>query len=313
MIVTVTPNPCLDRTAEIAELEAGHVCRIIRNRIDPGGKGVNVSRVLSAAGSPTLAVMPLGGVEGEKLAGLLVQEQVPVIGVAIAESTRTNMTIVERSGRTTKINERGPSLSEEEFRAFRQTILENIRGAEWLVACGSLPLGVPDEFYSELVDEARANGVRIAVDATGIGMQKVMAAAPDLIKPNHLELADLVGRELNTLGDVITCAQGLVAHGISQVLVSLGAYGAVLVTESGTWHAISDPVEVRSTVGAGDSALGGFLLSGATGPDSLLSAVAYGSAAVTQVGTRLANPHEVDLSIVHLVDINPALSLEGAC
>lgn len=312
MIVTVTPNPSLDRTAQLGELRRGEVLRASRVRLDPGGKGVNVSRALAAAGSPTVALLPAGGPVGERLADLLAPEGVPVVAVPISGTTRSNITLVEADGTTTKINEPGPELSPAELAVLRQRTVELAARAEWVVCCGSVPAGVPDDFYAQLGELARAAGAKVAVDSSGAPLAAALAARPDLIKPNLDELAELAGRSLPQLGDVVQVCRGLVAEGVGAVLVSLGARGAVLVEGAETWHALGPLVAVRSTVGAGDAALAGFLHAGGTGPQALRAAVAYGTAAVAQEGSRMPAPQDVHPDQVRLLAADPTLTLSGA-
>ncbi|ATY14325.1 1-phosphofructokinase [Amycolatopsis sp. AA4] len=312
MIVTVTPNPSLDRTAQLSELRRGEVLRASRVRLDPGGKGVNVSRALAAAGSPTVALLPAGGSVGERLADLLAPEGVPVVAVPIAGTTRSNITLVEADGTTTKINEPGPEISPAELAVLQQRTVELAARAEWVVCCGSVPAGVPDDFYAQLGKLARDAGAKVAVDSSGAPLAAALAAGPDLIKPNLDELAELAGRPLPQLGDVVEVCRGLVADGVGAVLVSLGARGAVLVDRAETRHALGPLVAVRSTVGAGDAALAGFLHAGGTGPQALRAAVAYGTAAVAQEGSRMPAPQDVHPDQVRLLAADPTLTLSGA-
>ncbi|HSK26526.1 MAG TPA: 1-phosphofructokinase [Jiangellales bacterium] len=307
MIVTVTPNPSLDRTIEIDRLERGAVIRARAVRVDPGGKGVNVSRALAQHGRPTVAVLPSGGAEGAQLAALLAPQLVPTVSVPVAGATRSNVTLVEPDGTTTKINEPGAALTPPEVSALEQRVVELAARASWVVGCGSLPRGVDADFYAQLVERAHGAGARTAVDTSGAALAAVVASAPDLLKPNHEELAELVGRDLLTVGDAARAAADLVAGGVGAVLVSLGAAGALLVDADGTLHARGPAVTVRSTVGAGDSTLAGFLAAGGAGALALRAAVAFGTAAVTLPGSALPGPDDLRTDLVHL-DQSPDLS-----
>ncbi|MFD5246731.1 1-phosphofructokinase [Amycolatopsis sp. NPDC058340] len=312
MIVTVTPNPSLDRTARLTELRRGEVLRATRVRLDPGGKGVNVARALTAAGTPAVALLPAGGAVGERLADLLAPEGVPVVAVPIAGTTRSNITLVEADGTTTKINEPGPEISPAELAALENRAVELAARGEWLVCCGSLPAGVPDDFYARLTALAHEAGAKVAVDTSGAPLAAACAAGPDLVKPNLDELTELAGHPLPTLGDVITFSRQLISGGVGGVLVSLGARGAVLVGKTESHHALGPLVAVRSTVGAGDATLAGFLHAGGNGPQALRTAVAYGTAAVTQEGSRMPAPHEVHPDQVRLLEADPTFTLRGA-
>lgn len=293
MIVTLTPNPSLDRTIEIAGLVRGEVLRATATRVDPGGKGVNVSRVLAAHGVPTVAIVPAGGPEGAQLADLLAPAGIPVVTVPLHRATRSNIALVEPDGKTTKVNEPGPTLSAEEAATMGERVAAVAGSADWVVLSGSLPLGVPATFYTDLIERVHALGCRVAVDTSGQPLAAAVAAKPDLIKPNTAELAELTGASLLTWGDVVKHAQALHDDGIATVLVSMGGDGALLVDGDGARWASAPPVEVRSTVGAGDSTLAGFLAAGATGDDALRAAVAFGTAAVTLPGSAMPGPHDV--------------------
>ena len=315
MIVTVTPNPSLDRTVEIPSLRRGDVHRATSVRLDPGGKGVNVARVLAAAGEQTVALLPYGAGPGDRLALLLEQAGVTTAGVPIAAATRTNLTLVEPGGVTTKINEPGPAMTSDEYDALVDRAVTLGAGASWLVSCGSLPPGASDDLHGELVRRCRRPGLRIAVDTSDEPLRRAVDARPDLIKPNHAELAGLVGRDLRSVGDVHLAARELRARGVVSVLVSLGAGGALLVDRSGEFHARTPPIPVRSTVGAGDSTLAGFLAAGAEGPDALRYAVAYGAAACRLPGSAAPGPHDLALDDVVLAptpDVTLALTGDAA-
>ncbi|WP_392544534.1 1-phosphofructokinase [Oryzobacter telluris] len=296
MIVTLTPNPSIDRAVTIGALHRGEVHRATSSRVDPGGKGVNVSRALAAQRSDTVAVLPSGGPEGHLMDELLDEARVPRRSVPVAGSLRMNISVLEPDGTTTKLNEPGPTLTDVEVDALLQEALDAACTATWVVGCGSLPPGAPTDLYAHLVTRVRERGVKVAVDSSGAPMTAAVAARPSLIKPNHEELAELVGRELPTLGDVLEAARALVADGIEVVAVSLGGDGAVLVTADEVVHARATITAPLSTVGAGDCMLAGLLhglSSGLAPADALAAAVTWGAAAVTLPGSRV--PTAADL------------------
>lgn len=312
MIATVTPNPSLDRTLVVDEMSRGEVNRAAGVRLDPGGKGVNVARAVAAAEEPTVALMPLGGPAGSHLTELLAAEKVPVLEVAVRAATRSNVTVVEAGGVTTKINEPGPHLGADEVAALCKRTTELAAQARWVVACGSLPAGCPDDLYARFVPAVRAAGARIAVDTSGKPLVETCLAGPDLVKPNLDELAELARKPLPRLGDVVDVASELCQSGVSAVLVSLGSDGAVLVEDGEAWHATAPANAVRSTVGAGDALLAGFLLAGGSGADALRRAVAYGSAAVGLNGSRMPRPQDLYPAGVHVTNVDRTRSLTGA-
>ncbi|MBE9376505.1 1-phosphofructokinase [Saccharopolyspora sp. HNM0983] len=311
MIVTVTPNPSLDRTLHVQHLVPGAVHRAGHAHLDPGGKGVNVARALVAADAPATAVLPSGGVEGARVAELLAPESVPVAQVPIGTATRSNLAVVESDGTTSKFNESGPQLTPAESTALQDRAGELGAGAEWVVTCGSVPDGCPPDLHARIVRAARDAGAATAVDTSGAELRHACLAGPDLVKPNLTELAELAGSPLHDLGDVLRVAQRLRDGGVGAVLVSLGALGAVLVDGTGSRHATCPPEQVRSTVGAGDATLAGFLLGGGGGDRALRTAVAYGAAAVGLAGTRMPRPADVHPDRVQVRAVDETASLSG--
>ncbi|WP_327132452.1 1-phosphofructokinase [Streptomyces sp. NBC_01343] len=306
MILTVTPNPSLDRTYEVPSLERGAVLRATGDRVDPGGKGVNVSRAVAAAGVFTTAVLPLGGAPGALIAELLGLQGVDVTAVTIAGQTRSNIALVERDGTLTKINAPGPELTAEESALLLETVRTATGRPEWIAACGSLPRGLPPEWYAELVARARESGARVALDTSGPALTAALPARPDLVKPNATELAQAVGRPLATLGEVTRAAQELRSRGAGAVLASLGADGQLLVSAEGTYHGTAPVTAVRSDVGAGDASLAGFLIAGGTGAKALASALAHGAAAAQLPGSAMPTPADLHPEAVHITENPPA-------
>ncbi len=296
MIVTLTANPSVDRTVEVARLRPGGVMRAISARVDAGGKGVNVARALAANGHKAVAVLPSGGAEGVQLVALL--NGLYTVAVPVAGAVRANVTIVEPDGTTTKINEPGPRLGRAETQALTAAMLEAAHGAEWAVLCGSLPPGVRPGFYGHLVRRLHAAGTQVAVDTSGAALLAAVAAGPELVKPNRDELAEATGRAIGTLGDVAAASRMLRAAGAGSVLASLGQDGAMLVTGDGCWLGTGPVREPRSTVGAGDALLAGFLSAGGRGPEALADAIAYGIAAISLPGSRMPEPADIDRAVV---------------
>jgi 1-phosphofructokinase len=305
VIVTLTPNPSLDRTLEIDHLARGAVVRSRSAHAEPGGKGVNVSRVLLNNQQTTQAVLPVGGPEGDHIASLLKALGLDISLVPVAASIRTNISLVEPDGTVTKINAPGPHLSADEVDALQKATVASLDGATWVAGCGALPPGAPTDLYARLTRDVHAAGVRIAVDTSGAPLAAALEAGPDVIKPNAAELAVAVGRHLTSLGDVVDAAEEFRSAGVGAVVVSLGRDGALLIDGSGAAHAETPPLTPRSNVGAGDATLAGFLAAGGSGPDSLRSAVAWGAAAVKLPGTAMPTPDDIDLAAVNFNDIDP--------
>ena len=306
MIVTLTANPSLDRTVSLsAPLRAGEVQNADAVREDAGGKGINVTRVLRGSGAASTAVLPLD--PSDPFGAVLRAADVPFTPVAVHGATRANLTLADADGVTTKINLPGVTRTSADGDALIDAVVAAAAGARWLVLAGSLPPGLPDTFYVDVIDAVRGAGFdagvgpRIAVDTSGPALREVVRrGAPDLIKPNDEELAELAGVSLDSglaLPEAVAAvAAGLVRARVGAAFVTLGGDGAVLVTADGAWHGTPPPTRVRSTVGAGDSSLAGFLLaeSAGAGPEECLrSGIRYGSAAAALPGTQAPTPDDL--------------------
>jgi 1-phosphofructokinase len=301
MIVTLTPNPSVDRTIEVDALVRGAVLRAVASHVDPGGKGVNVARALAANGHKVRAVLPAGGWEGEQLAALLAPAEVGVVLVPVAGSVRANVSVVEPDGTVTKLNEPGPALSPEEIEAVvTATVTAAAADADWVAVSGSLPPATPVDFYARLIGLLRQSGTRVALDTSGPPLLAALGARPDVVKPNREELAEAAGRPVATLGEAVAAAGELCRRGAMAVLASLGADGALLVDRGGAVHGQAPVARPRSAVGAGDATLAGFLAGGGSGPAALVEALAWGAAATSLPGSRMPVPADLDRAAVRL-------------
>ena len=309
MIVTLTANPSLDRTVALpGPLLRGEVQRAISVRQESGGKGVNVYRALVASGLKTIAVLP--GAEADPVLTGLRETDVPFAALPIGEPLRSNVALTEPGGVTTKINEPGPVLSADQQEALISLLLDQARGAAWVVLAGSLPPGVPADFYATVTRRLRSlfdgeAAPRVAVDSSGEPLAAAVSGdtsgKPDLLKPNAEELVELAaaaGFATNKSAEELeadpeaaaAAASAVVRSGVGAVLATLGSKGAVLVTADGAWLATHPPVTAVSTVGAGDSSLAGYLLAssqGAAPVDCLRQAVAHGAAAASLPGSTV--------------------------
>ncbi|WP_461173700.1 1-phosphofructokinase family hexose kinase [Arthrobacter sp. Z1-9] len=317
MIVTFTANPSLDRTVALpGPLQRGEVQRAVSVSQESGGKGVNVSRALVASGLESVAVLP--GADSDPVLAGLRESGVPFVSLPINEPLRTNVALTEPGGVTTKINEPGPLLDADQQEALMKLLLESSRGASWVVLAGSLPPGFPADFYATVARRIRSagngNAPQIAVDSSGAPLAAAVSSdgagngsgKPDLLKPNAEELAELAaaaGFASPATADELeadpaaaaAAATAVVRSGVGAVLATLGSKGAVLVTAGGAWLATHPPVTAVSTVGAGDSALAGYLLAhgqGAAPADCLRQAVAHGAAAASLPGSTVPAVHQ---------------------
>lgn len=303
MIVTLTAHPSLDRTVALpAPLRAGEVQPATAVREDAGGKGINVARVLAGSAHPALAVLPLD--DTDPFARVLRGSSLDVHPVEVRGHARTNLAIVDAEGVTTKINLPGVALGAAELDALVTAVVTAVEGAEWLVLAGSLPPGAPVDLYVTVIEAVRerwgASAPLIAVDTSGDALRAVVERGrPDLIKPNEEELADLAGVPLDPetdLAAVHRIARTLVPARAGAAFVTLGGAGAVLVTADGAWFGAPPPIRVRSTVGAGDSSLAGFLIAhvrGAAPDERVRSGIRYGAAAASLEGTQAPTPSDL--------------------
>ncbi len=316
MIATVTPNPSLDWTLEIPTLVRGAVHRVTGQHQEPSGKGVNVARALTRNGVPSLAVLPIGGSEGAELEALLRAEAVTYVAVPVAGSVRVNISLTEPDGTATKINAGGPTLRDEEAHLLLAATAAAAEGAAWLLGSGSLPPEMSVDFYARVGTSVRGSGARFALDSSGPALIAGLSAHPDVVKPNVDELAEAVGRPVVTVGDAVSAARELMTRGARSVVVSLGREGALLVDGVGVVHAQSFVASPKSTIGAGDALLAGFL-AGSLSRDAdraaaLREAVAWGSAAVRVPGSHVPVITDDDRDAVVLDhEPDPGARLDG--
>jgi len=307
VIVTLTLNPSLDRTVSVDALVPGAMLRTSGPLVEPGGKGVNVSRALSANRVPSTAVLPVAGPTGAELGRLLEQDGVATRIVPVSGATRINTTIVESDGTVTKLNEPGAPLTADDLGALRRVIAGLVVEGDWLVVSGSMPPGLDSRELLGMLAPIVASGVRLVVDTSGSALADAVDAAdarPCLIKPNLDELSDLVGRPLRSLRDVAEAAEAVRDGGVENVLASLAEDGAVLAHPGGVVVGESTVDRPRSGVGAGDCLLAGFLSRFAddSGADeSLLEALAWGAAASALPGTTVPTPALIARQNVQLV------------
>jgi 1-phosphofructokinase len=310
-VVTLTANPSLDRTLELpGPLAAGGIVRLLGTATEPGGKGVNVARAITAAGVEAVSVLPAGDHDPFVLA--LHDRGLRLVTVPVDREVRTNYTLTSPDGTTTKLNEPGVSLTGPVRAALADALDREAAGAQWVVLSGSLPPATPPDWYATLVPALRETGARVAVDTSEEPLRALLAAgpaaAPDLLKPNSEELAQIAGvSEADVLADpAVALAAVRRVHdlGVAEVLLTLGADGALLSTaDGGLWSALPPRITVRSTVGAGDSSLAGYLLAdlaGAAPAERLRHAVAYGAASASLPGSAVPTPAQVDGSAVRV-------------
>ncbi len=294
-ILTLTLNPTIDTAFEANQIEPFHKTRTFNETHDPGGGGVNVSRVLHECDADTCAVVLAGGVTGAFLVELLNGYAIPCRPIPIAGTTRISTTVHDRSsGNEYRFVPEGPVVSEAEL-ATALAALDSEPG-DWIVLSGSLPRGLAVDTYARIAEREAARGRHVVLDTSGDALSAALGHGLALIKPSERELAHLAGDR-----PPAEVAAELVRSGAAErVAVTLGANGALIATAAGVIQRPAIPVTARGTVGAGDSFLAAMTLALATGSDAgdaLLWGLAAGAAAVSQTGT--AHPSRTDVAALY--------------
>ena len=256
MIYTVTLNPSIDYIVEVDNFQIDHLNRIDRESKFPGGKGINVSRVLKTIDIPSTALGFLGGFTGQFIQHTLESEGIQTDFVNVEEDSRINIKL--KTGQETEINGQGPTLTEENVQHLL-TKLEALQEGDMLVLAGSIPPSLPKTFYADLTREYSKRGVKVVVDAGGKVLAEVLQDKPFLVKPNHHELSELFGVTIRTAEEIIPYGKKVVEMGAQNVIVSMAGDGALLFTNGKVYSATVPKGQVINSVGAGDSLVAGFI------------------------------------------------------
>jgi len=293
MIYTVTLNPALDKTVEIPSLAVDSVNRITAMRTDPGGKGINVSKVIQKLGGESTAIGILGGNTGNAICAALEAMKIKTAFRFVEGETRTNLKIIDPANHTnTDLNEPGATVSEDILNGLLENLLQKIRKGDIVVLSGSLPKGSPKNTYGTWISACKKAGAKTILDADGELLLNGLPASPYLIKPNHHELSELMGEKLETPKELEKAARSLMKqYGIAKVTASMGGAGALYVTADETIYAEGLKVPVKSTVGAGDSVVAALAISEESGKsleDTVRLSIACGAASVMCSGTQAA-------------------------
>jgi 6-phosphofructokinase 2 len=292
MIYTVTLNPALDRFIVVEQLLAEDISRILSETAYAAGKSINVSRVIRELGGHSVALGLVGGYEGLQLEGLLINAGVMSDFTRISGETRTNIILREQTkGRQYVIGAAGPEVNATEIGMFYQNF-NQIQNMEYLILSGSLPRGVTPNLYGQLILAGKKKNAFIVIDTDGKSLRESIEYQPTCIKPNTYELSRLAERELQTESEIMGFCEKIHQKGIPYILVSRGRKGLLLSSVKQKIKAIAPPVEVDSTVGAGDSVVGGFVLAHSRGKDladCMRLACAAGTATAQTPGTELCH------------------------
>ncbi len=298
MIATVTLNPSLDRHVEVENLVLDDTNRWVSFKRQPGGKGINVSRVVRELGGETVAYGFIGGHAGDDMKNLLKEENVPCDFVRIKAEIRSNFIITDlKTHRQTRISAPGPQVAPAELRKLIDKITNIRPKPDYMVFAGSVPPGVPYYIYRELIEKIKALGIKTVLDTADMWLIEGVRAKPDIIKPNVREAQTMLGMELKTEEDIIYGVKTIVSNGIGIAAISRGKDGIIIADKNSVLKVVPPQVEVMSTVGAGDSAVAGLVLKlcqGGSLEEASILAVAAGTAATLTPGTELCHKEDVD-------------------
>jgi 1-phosphofructokinase len=315
MIITVTLNPTIDQTLVLPKFVAGDTIRVKSSRFDPGGKGINVSRVIRELGGESVAMGFAPGGLGryivQTLEGLGIEcDFVPTPGEA-----RTNITILDESRHIhTILSDPGPETDPKYVEQLREKLRQRLKRGDWLVLAGSIPPPLSPYVYADIIDEASRKGAHTVLDSDGAALVVGAGAHPEMLKGNRRELERLLGRHLHDEETTLEAAEDVQRTGIPTVLVTRGREGAVAVVNNDYWRGVAPRVRSVSAVGSGDSFLAGIVLTlsrGGTMEEAMRLGVAAGTATVLTQGTELCHRREVDI-LVPRVKVHPIKRAVGS-
>ena len=291
MIITVTLNPAVDQNLELERLIPGDTNRVLDSRIDPGGKGINVSRVLRELGRESLAAGLAPGSLGRFIEHSLLEQGILCDFVHTRGQTRTNLTVVDESAHeTTVLSYRGPEVDPRHLQTLESRLRRFISAGDWLVVAGSIPPPIEPEVYARLIQLGRQLGAHTVLDADAEALAAGLTGQPDLVKSNHHEAERLLGMSLKDDTKLLEAAEAMRNAGAATAIITAGSRGAVAVGEEGAWWSWPPQTEVVSAVGAGDALLAGLLMKleeGAGMEEALRWGTAAGAAACLTQGTQL--------------------------
>lgn len=306
MIITVTLNPALDKTLYIDKFDVGGVNRASKMRTDIGGKGINVSKVLTNFGIESVCTGFLGGNLRDFFIKELEFKSIRKRFINIKDNTRINIKIVDRSsGMNTDINELGPEITEAELNEFMESFTSICSKDDIVVLSGGVSPSVPKDIYNKLISIAKDKGAITILDAEGELLREGLEAKPHIIKPNEHELSALYNKGKVSKSELIEIASNLRKDGISKILISMGAEGAVYLTDNGIFSAKALKVPVKSTVGAGDSMVAAIVYSMLNHYDDLETlrfATACGAATVSLEGTQACTLSQIS-DLLNRIDV----------
>jgi 1-phosphofructokinase family hexose kinase len=309
MILIVTPNPALDKTAEISDLRPGGTYRFTQLRVQSGGKGFNVARSLRRLGQLPLVVGPLAGHAGQYLAELASAEGLPFDGVPVRGETRSCLVLAQPAlGLATELYEVGDRIDASEWQLISERVAARLSDAQMLAVCGSFPVGVTDTALQDLVNLGNAQQVPTFVDTHGPALATAIASRTNVVKINQDEAAELTGQEIKSPAEAVGAARWIQQQGAAKVVITLGQYGAIGLDTAGQcfgWQ--PPPTEGRYPVGSGDAMLAGIISATGDGQgfaDAVRLGVAVGTANSLQPGAGIFNVTDVSALLPQVTEIN---------
>jgi 1-phosphofructokinase family hexose kinase len=305
LILTLTINPAIDRNVTADRLVFEDRAYIMSTNESAGGRGINASRVIHAFGGQTLAIMTSGGRSGAQFEELVRAYGFPVEVAPIRNEIRTNLTITDKQGLTVKLNEAGPAMDKHELEQLEKTTLRLMENASWLMLCGSVPPGVPFDFYARLIAATRKKKVRAILDTDGEALQLGIEAKPTVVHANQQEAERLLSAALLTRPHFLDAARKLRAMGAGAVVLSLGSRGAVGTNGKIMVEALPPRIDALCPIGAGDALSAAFTWAMDTGSsfeDALRWGVAAGTASAKLPGVSFASLPETE-EVYRLVDL----------
>lgn len=296
-VIAVTLNPSIDKTINIEHLIPYGLNRAINSRTDPGGKGVNVAKVLKNFGVDVTVCGLIAGNQGKVLLNYLKSVGIAADFLENPGETRINLKIIDESiNKTTEINETGFFVTPEILTAFKKKFKESVKKASMVVLSGSLPAGVPENFYADCIEIAKAEKIKCVLDADGDALAKGIKAIPFAVKPNIHELESLNGHIFSNRTEIVNAAKKLLETGIEIVIVSMGADGAIVANQNEVFKVDSWDVKVKSATGSGDSMVASLVYSVLNNYslfDIAKITTAAGTVTASKAGTQICNLNEV--------------------
>ena len=298
-IYTLTLSPAIDKSTTVDQVVPEHKLRCAEAKFEAGGGGINVSRAIKKIGGDSVAIYTKGGSTGDLLQKILNLEFINQLPVECKNWTRENFTVVETSSNQQfRFGMPGPRLFDKEWKQCLEILAYPSRKIDYIIASGSVPEGVPDDFFAKLAIIAKEKQAKLVLDSSGNFLKQALKEGIYLLKPNVKELGELVGKELTTITEQEEAAKIIIKSGKIEILVvSMGSSGAMIVSEEGTYHVSAPPAKKKSTVGAGDSMVAGLIWSLAKGMSTLEAlryGIACGTAATMNTGTELCKKEDVE-------------------